>query len=128
MGEHKFFEHLATAMASCVVFGIVLRIIWEKIKESHTSLKKQIDDHEAADDASFRRLSAEKKDRDLCDMEHKQIEKDFEDGRVKFRDLMTMQSATADRVNDTVTRLALITQRLELVLPQIEAATALRKT
>ena len=110
----------STAVGTATCFGIVMRIMWQKIAENHGLLKKRLDDHEKEANGKFDKLAVEKKDKDLCEMEHEQVDRDLDDGRSKFNSILARQDRTTEEVRALVTQSALIAVKLEAVLPRID--------
>lgn len=125
MNEGELVKHAATGAATVVVFAIVLKIMWEVMRERDNKIGAALKEHCTDDVETFKTIEqklAEKQDKDMCLMEHKGVAAAFEDGREKFRKIVEQQTKTTDDVQQLVTRFALITQRLEIVLPKLEAA------
>lgn len=125
MQEGEIVKHGVTAAGALMAMGIVLRIMWEVLRASDKKLADALKDHCDADVETFQAIDhklAEKQDKDMCLMEHRAVTKAFEDGREKFKAIVDQQTKTSREVQDLVTRFALIAQRLEIVMPKIEAA------
>jgi hypothetical protein len=125
MNEGDIVKHGITAAGALVAMGIVLRIMWEVLRAADKKLSDALKDHCDADVETFQAIDNklnEKQDKDMCLMEHKAVAKAFEDGREKFRAIVEQQVKTQHEVQELMTRFALIAQRLEIVMPKIEAA------
>lgn len=101
-----------------------LRAVREELRQARDALQARIDN--AYDEASGKidDMDQRKIDADMCQLQHRQILKDLDDGRDKFRDLLTKNTELAADVGRLTIQLALILQRLELSLPKIERAAA----
>jgi hypothetical protein len=107
---HQLITAVATAIGCLAVCGGAIKYLLCQVR----SLREEI----AA-------MDEKKIDKDMCMLQHKQIIQDLEDGREKFRILLTKNTEVAADVNRLTLQLALIIQRLELSLPKIEHAAGL---
>lgn len=111
---------VATAICCCVIFGFIVKYMYDELRLVKDDLAKSKKDIEE----SLEEMDEKKIDRDMCSLQHRQILQDLEDGRAKFKDLLNQNSALTGDVGRLTTQLALILQRLELSLPKIERAAA----
>ena len=107
--SHQVVTAVATAICCSVIFGVVIKYLYEQVGQ----LKKDLEE-----------MDHKKIDREMCTLQHRQIIDELNEGRSKFRDLLTKNTALAGDVGRVTTQLALILQRLELSIPRLERAAA----
>jgi hypothetical protein len=125
MNGEDIIKHGVTAFGAIATMGIVMRLMWEVLRGADAKIEKALKDHCEDDVETFKHIERgldAKQDKDMCLMEHKSVSKAFEDGREKFRAIVDQQARIQHEVQDTATRLALIAQRLEDMMPKIAAA------
>jgi hypothetical protein len=119
MGEtNQVVAAIVTGICCTGVFGGAIKYMLDQLRSVRAELKAAVE----ATQRSLDQLDDDKIDKEMCVLQHRQIIQDLEDGREKFRDLLTKNTALASDVTRMATQLALILQRLELSLPRIERA------